>query len=740
MDELTGRVDAIVFTSEETGFTVAKVKVRANQEIAVVGNMPGLAPGETIRCLGEWKHHTRHGRQFEVNTYTLRAPADVYGIRKYLESGLVKGIGPMYARRIVDHFGVKTLEVIDEEPHRLTEVEGIGAKRLESIISCWQEQKAVREVMIFLQTHQVTPAFARKIYKVYGDSSIEKVKNNPYALARDIFGVGFKLADNIALNLGIGRTAPERIQAGIEHLLWEVSNEGHVCYPRDKLALHVAEQLGIDEGALVEAELNALEKNRRIVALTLPNEEGKIPCVWVRPLYQCETGIAAEFKRLKESACALRAVDLDKAVPWVSEKLRIEFAKEQKKAIEVSLVQKTHVITGGPGTGKSTITRAILAITSWLSSKILLAAPTGRAAKRLAEITRKKAFTLHSLLEFDFSNVGFKRNRDNPLNADLIIVDEASMIDTQLMYHFLKAVPETARLILIGDVDQLPSVGPGNVLKDCIASGVLAVTQLKEIFRQGKGSQIIVNAHRINEGKFPFLESKFPSDFLFFEIEQPEAIATKILSLVATELPERFSLRPLRDIQVLAPMKRGIIGIDNLNHLLQQKLNRETLALTRMGRTFYLGDKVMQIRNNYDKRVYNGDVGWIEAIDFEREVIVIDFDGRQIDYPFADSDELILAYAVSVHKYQGSECPCILLPVHTSHFKLLFRNLLYTGITRGKKLVVLLGTKRALAMAISRDDVKKRFTGLAFQLKQVLAAGAHKKVLEGKAKELFTSS
>ncbi len=740
MDELTGRVDAIVFTSEETGFTVAKVKVRANQEIAVVGNMPGLAPGETIRCLGEWKHHTRHGRQFEVNTYTLRAPADVYGIRKYLESGLVKGIGPMYARRIVDHFGVKTLEVIDEEPHRLTEVEGIGAKRLESIISCWQEQKAVREVMIFLQTHQVTPAFARKIYKVYGDSSIEKVKNNPYALARDIFGVGFKLADNIALNLGIGRTAPERIQAGIEHLLWEVSNEGHVCYPRDKLALHVAEQLGIDEGALVEAELNALEKNRRIVALTLPNEEGKIPCVWVRPLYQCETGIAAEFKRLKESACALRAVDLDKAVPWVSEKLRIEFAKEQKKAIEVSLVQKTHVITGGPGTGKSTITRAILAITSWLSSKILLAAPTGRAAKRLAEITRKKAFTLHSLLEFDFSNGGFKRNRDNPLNADLIIVDEASMIDTQLMYHFLKAVPETARLILIGDVDQLPSVGPGNVLKDCIASGVLAVTQLKEIFRQGKGSQIIVNAHRINEGKFPFLESKFPSDFLFFEIEQPEAIATKILSLVATELPERFSLRPLRDIQVLAPMKRGIIGIDNLNHLLQQKLNRETLALTRMGRTFYLGDKVMQIRNNYDKRVYNGDVGWIEAIDFEREVIVIDFDGRQIDYPFADSDELILAYAVSVHKYQGSECPCILLPVHTSHFKLLFRNLLYTGITRGKKLVVLLGTKRALAMAISRDDVKKRFTGLAFQLKQVLAAGAHKKVLEGKAKELFTSS
>ncbi len=721
MDELTGRVDAIVFTSEETGFTVAKIKVSASQEIAIVGNMPGLAPGETIRCRGAWKHHTRHGRQFEVDNYTLRAPADVYGIRKYLESGLVKGIGPMYARRIVDHFGVKTLDVIDEEPHRLTEVEGIGAKRLESIISCWQEQKAVREVMIFLQTHQVTPAFARKIYKVYGDRSIEKVKNNPYALARDIFGVGFKLADNIALNLGIGRTAPERLQAGIEHLLWEVSNEGHVCYPRDQLAVQVADQLGIDDGALVEVELGALEKDRRIAALTLPSGEDQISCVWVRPLYQCEIGIAAEFKRLEEGECALRQVALDKAIPWVSDKLRLTFAKEQREAIKVSLVQKTHVITGGPGTGKSTITRAILAITSWLSSKILLAAPTGRAAKRLAEITRKKAFTLHSLLEFDFSNGKFKKNRDHPLNADLIIVDEASMIDTQLMYHFLKAVPETARLILIGDVDQLPSVGPGTVLKDCITSGVLAVTQLKEIFRQGKGSQIIVNAHRINEGQFPFLESKFPSDFLFFDIEQPEEIAAKILSLVATELPKRFSLRPLRDIQVLAPMKRGVIGIDNLNHLLQQKLNRETLALTRMGRTFYLGDKVMQIRNNYDKKVYNGDVGWIEAIDFEREVVVIDFDGRYIDYPFADSDELILAYAVSVHKYQGSECPCILLPVHTSHFKLLFRNLLYTGITRGKKLVVLLGTKRALAMAIGRDDVKKRFTGLAFQLKQVLS-------------------
>ena len=407
---------------------------------------------------------------------------------------------------------------------------------------------------------------------------------------------------------------------------------------------------------------------------------------------------------------------VDKALEWVGEKLRLHFASEQEQAIAVSLQEKVHFITGGPGTGKSTITRAILAITSHLSPRILLAAPTGRAAKRLAEITRKKAFTIHSLLEFDFSSGTFKKNREDPLKADLMIIDEASMIDTQLMYHLLKAIPDTTRVILIGDIDQLPSVGPGNVLKDCIASKTLPVTRLKHIFRQGKGSQIVVNAHRINEGQFPFLQSKWKSDFLFYEYEDPQALAAKIVSLVKTELPEQFPFDPFWDIQVLAPMKRGVVGIDNLNYLLQREINRETLCFSRMGRTFYLRDKVMQIRNNYDKNVYNGDVGIIETIDVERQELLVNFDGRCVDYPFSESDELILAYAVSVHKYQGSECPCVIFPVHTSHFKLLFRNLLYTGITRGKKLVVLLGTKQALAMAIHRDDVKERFTGLQFHL------------------------
>ncbi|MEM7175757.1 MAG: ATP-dependent RecD-like DNA helicase [Chlamydiota bacterium] len=721
MDQITGLVDSIVFVSEETGFTVARLKSCSRELISIVGTMPGVAPGETIQCYGLWKHHAKHGRQFEVDRYELSAPADLYGIRKYLESGLVKGIGPTYAQRIVDQFGLDTLHVIDKEPHRLEEVEGIGKKRFQSILACWEEQKAIREVMIFLQSHQVTPAFARKIYKMYGNQSIEKVKQNPYALARDVFGIGFKIADNIALNLGIGRSAPKRIQAAIEHLLWELSSEGHVCYAIEQLIPQVGEQLGI-EAELVNDQIETLKKEKNLVSLEIPFGGQKRTCVWVRPLYYCEVGIAEELKRLYLANCHLRDVALDKAVDWVEQKLRIQFAPEQKRAIELSLCEKIHLITGGPGTGKSTITKAILTITVHLSSRIILAAPTGRAAKRLAEITRKKAFTIHSLLEFDFMTGKFKRNRENPLKADLLVIDEASMIDTQLMYHLLKAIPDTTRVIFIGDVDQLPSVGPGNVLKDCLASKVLPVTRLKHIFRQGKGSQIVVNAHRINEGKFPFIQSRFKSDFLFFELDQPEAIAEKIIALITTELPNQFPFRPIQDIQVLAPMKRGVIGIDNLNHLLQKKLNSETLYFSRMGRTFYLSDKVMQIRNNYDKKVYNGDVGWIQTIDLERETLSVSFDGYQVEYAFSESDELVLAYAVSVHKYQGSECPCVIFPVHTCHFKLLFRNLLYTGITRGKKLVILLGTKRALAMAINRDDVKQRFTGLAFHLQQTFAA------------------
>ena len=717
MDQLSGYIDTIVFSSEENGFTVARLKTPKQRDlITVVGSMPGINPGETLHCRGIWKHHARHGRQFEVENFELTAPVDILGIQKYLESGMVKGVGPVYAKRIVDTFGVKTLEVIDKHSHRLTEVPGIGAKRIEKIEECWSEQKSIRNVMIFLQTHQVRPSFAQKIFKRYGEESIEKVKENPYVLAKEIYGVGFKTADELAQNLGIAKDSPLRIKAGIEHVLWELSNDGNVCYLKEAFIPEAEKILGID-GTLIAEQIGALEMEGHVMEDTL---EGK-PHIWVRPLYNAEWGVARELRRIYESPCKIRTVTLDKAVDWAQETHRIRFAKEQKFAIERSLEDKIHVITGGPGTGKSTITRAILSITSKVTDKITLAAPTGRAAKRMSEITGRKAFTIHSLLEFDFNGGGFKRNRDNPLTSRLIIIDEASMIDTLLMYSLLKAIPDETRLIFIGDIDQLPSVGPGNVLKDMIYSKTLPVSRLKRIFRQGKGSRIVANAHQINAGYFPETENEQGSDFVFFNVESPDEILQKIIELIEQHIPSKLPLNPIDDIQVLSPMKKGIIGTDNLNHALQQRLNPQSLHLIRMGRHFNIHDKVMQIRNNYDKKVYNGDVGRITAINMEEQQLTVTFDGKEVPYDFCDIDELMLAYAVSIHKYQGSECPCVIIPVHTSHFKLLFRNLLYTGITRGKKLVILLGTKRALAIAVKTDNVKTRYTGLQHFLEETLA-------------------
>ncbi|MCB1107552.1 MAG: ATP-dependent RecD-like DNA helicase [Chlamydiia bacterium] len=714
MDQLSGFIDSLVFASEETGFTVARLKVpRQIDFITIVGSMPGVSPGETLHCQGVWKHHSRHGRQFEVQSYTVTAPVDLLGIQKYLESGMVKGVGPVYAKRIVDVFGVSTLEVIDKEPHRLTEVPGIGVKRVEKIQACWGEQKSIRSVMIFLQAHQVRPSFAQKIFRRYGEESIDKVKTNPYVLAKEVYGIGFKTADELAQNLGIAKDSPLRIKAGIEHVLWELSNEGHVCYLKEAFIPEAEKILEID-GALIAKELSALEGEGHIMEDVIEEKA----YLWIRPLYNAEWGVARELSRLYQAPSKIRPVLLDKAIEWAEEKHRIRFAKEQKKAIAKSLEEKVHIITGGPGTGKSTITRAILSITSKVTDKITLAAPTGRAAKRMSEITGKKAFTIHSLLEFDFNEGGFKRTRDNPLTCRLLIIDEASMIDTLLMYNLLKAIPDETRVIFIGDIDQLPSVGAGNVLKDMIFSETLPISRLKWIFRQGKGSRIVANAHRINAGYFPETEHEKGSDFAFFEVDSPEEILSKIIQLIEHHIPEKFPFNPIDDIQVLSPMKKGIIGTDNLNHALQQRLNPQSLHLIRMGRHFNIHDKVMQIRNNYDKKVYNGDVGRITAINMEEGELTVTFDGKEVLYDFCDIDELMLAYAVSIHKYQGSECPCVIIPVHTSHFKLLFRNLLYTGITRGKKLVVLLGTKKALAIAVKTDNVKTRYTGLQHFLKE----------------------
>lgn len=703
MEEIFGYIDNIIFASEENGFTVARLKEPKKADgTLILGTMPGLQPGENIHCKGVWKMHPKHGRQFEVESYELKIPTDLLGIQKYLESGMIKGIGPAYAERIVKEFGTETLQVIDETPDKLLRIPGIGEGRLKKIKECWVDQRETRDVMIFLRGHGVSPSYAHKIYKTYGNACIEKVKTNPYSLAQEIKGIGFKSADKIAQNLGIAKDSPARIDAGIEFILWELSNDGHVCYPKLELLPAVKESLDIEE-ALIQNRLEELIQQSKVIL----NEDH----VYVKPLYLAELGIARQLHRLMQASCALREVDVPKALEWTQEKFRIHFAEEQKQAVAMGVAEKMLIITGGPGTGKSTITKAILAICEKLTKKILLAAPTGRAAKRMSEITYKRAFTIHSLLEMDFQTGQFKKDANNPLDCDLIIVDEASMIDTFLMHHLLKAIPDHARVIFVGDIDQLPSVGPGNVLRDIIESEQIPVCILKEIFRQAKGSQVVVNSHRINQGFFPDLSHKPNSDFVYHEAGTPEEILTIIIDLLI-ELPKKYRFHPMRDIQILSPMRRGVIGIENLNVVLQEKFNPSSTPLFNRGRKFLQGDKVMQIRNNYQKEVYNGDVGFIDEVDTAEQMLTVYFDDKLVIYEFGELDELELAYAVSIHKYQGSECPCIIIPIHTSHFKLLYKNLLYTGITRGKRLVALVGSKKAIGMAVHNEDVRKRYTGL----------------------------
>ncbi|MBI5272798.1 MAG: ATP-dependent RecD-like DNA helicase [Chlamydiia bacterium] len=715
MDELKGTVEAIVYAQPENGFTVARLKEPGKKEFTViVGCIPALQPGEAVCCRGAWKVHPSHGRQFEVADYTVEMPSDLAGIQKYLESGLVKGIGPVFAKKIVDLFGTQTLQVIEETPHRLYEIAGLGEKKVEKLKSCWKEQRFIRDIMIFLRTYGVSPAYAQRIYKVYGEQSIAKVQENPYNLAKDIFGIGFKLADAVAQKLGFALHSPERLSAGIQHVLWELAGEGHTCYPEaDFLPLATA-TLEVDV-SLLEGVIQSLVTKKALVR--------KAPLLWLGSFFSYEQGIAQSFLRLKEHAQKIRQIDTERAADWAQEKLRIRFADQQRQAVIQALTDKVHVITGGPGTGKSTITNAILGVTLKLTDKVLLAAPTGRAAKRLTQITHRKAFTIHALLEMDFASGGFKRGADNPLDCDLLIVDEASMIDTALLFHLLRALPGDARLLLVGDIDQLPSVGPGTVLRDVIQSSLVGVTRLTEIFRQARGSLIITNAHRINHGEFPSIDTPPESDFHYIEAETPEAIQQVILELVSKEIPARWNLDPFDEIQVLSPMKRGVIGAELLNESLQTLLNPSQTPLFRAGRRFHVGDKVMQIQNDYDRKVYNGDIGRIGTIDPSEQTVVVVFDERNVSYDFSDLDELVLAYATSVHKYQGSECPCIVIPVHTSHFKLLHRNLLYTAVTRGKRQVYLVGTKKAIAIAIHNDQVQNRYTGLEAALRSCASRG-----------------
>ena len=713
LDSIKGHVEVIIFVQPDNGFTVARLKEAHKKELTViVGYLPSIQPGEMIVCKGMWKIHPSHGKQFEVSDCQVEIPCDLVGIQKYLESGLVRGIGPVFAKKIVDRFGIDTLKVIDEMPDRLLEISGLGKGKKEKIVECWNQQRSIRKVMIFLRAHGVSPAFAQKIFKAYGDQSIEKVSSNPFQLAKDIFGIGFKTADALAQKLGLPLHSPERISAGIQYVLWELTNDGHTCYPQKELIPAVKAMLEV-EIELIETQLNLLCQKKELILEEIESE----PTIWLKTFYAYEQGIAQDLKRLLQSPQSLRAIDIVKACEWVQAQLRISFALQQKEAIQKALHDKIHIITGGPGTGKSTITNAILEISSKLTKKILLAAPTGRAAKRLSEITHRKAFTLHALLEWDPISGGFKRSRSNPLSCDLIIIDEASMIDTPLLFSLLRAIPDYTRVIFVGDIDQLPSVGPGTVLRDLIASKLIGITRLTEIFRQAKGSKIITNAHRINHGDFPEIYTDPKSDFHFIEAQTPEAILQVILQLVAKEIPAQHNFHPIDEIQVLSPMKRGIIGIETLNDELQNVLNPSNRPFFRAGRRFHENDKVMQIRNDYNKKICNGDIGRIEKIDLEEQEMIVTFEDKSVAYEFSELDELVIAYAASVHKYQGSECPCIVLPIHTTHFKMLHRNLLYTGVTRGKKQVYVVGTKQALAIAIHNDQVLKRFTGLAQRLK-----------------------
>jgi exodeoxyribonuclease V alpha subunit len=716
VEELFGHIERITFQNNENGYTVAQLQVKGRKElICIVGVMPMLQAGETVRCQGQWKQHLVYGQQFTVETFRIEKPADILGIKKYLSSGLIKGIGSAYAERIVEKFGLDTLEIIDRSPQELLQVEGLGKKRVDSIKSCWSQQKSIRDVMIFLQAHGVSPGFAQKVFKAYGNESIQIVTADPYRLARDLHGVGFKSADSMAQKMGIPKESNGRIAAGIEYLLHELADEGHVCYPAGELLKLAEETLEVSQ-ALIEPQLKNLGQEQRVEIAEMGFSGALETFVWLRPLFMAEIGICKQLSRLRRCPSHLRSVDAARALDWVQLRLQLQLAENQRQAVAQSLSEKLQIITGGPGTGKSTITKAILAIMEVLTDKIVLAAPTGRAAKRLSEITGKKARTIHSLLEYDFNKKQFKRGFDAPLDCDLIIIDESSMIDTYLMYSLLKAIPNQAKAIFLGDINQLPSVGPGNVLKDMLSSQCLPVTTLNQVFRQAAGSRIITNAHRINQGLFPDISNMSDSDFYFMEAETPEQVRTNILSLATQRLPKKYGFDPFTQIQVLAPMRKGIIGIDNLNTSLQELMNfrmhSQTEPLLWGGKRFLPGDKVMQIRNDHQREVYNGDIGRIASIDAAEQLMTVKIDERNVIYEFSDLDDLVLAYAVSVHKYQGSECPCIIMPLHTTHFKLLHRNLLYTGVTRGRQLVVLVGSKKALALAVKNDEVKRRYTGL----------------------------
>ena len=707
---LAGLVERVTFHNAENGFCVLRAKARGHRDlVTVVGHAATISAGEWVTASGEWVNDRTHGQQFKARFLKTSAPTSIDGIEKYLGSGMIRGIGPVYAKKLVRAFGEKVFDTIEAEPERLREVTGIGPVRAKRITDAWAEQKVVREIMVFLHEHGVGTARAVRIYKTYGADAVQVMSENPYRLARDIRGIGFKTADAIAMKLGIEKTAMIRVRAGISFALTEAMDEGHCGLPTDEL-IPLAEKLLEVPQELIRTAVDLELSEGSVIA----DRVGETPCVFLAGLYRAERGIADRLMRLANGKLPWPWIDPDKAMPWVEQRSGLQLAESQKTAIRLALVSKVLVITGGPGVGKTTIVNSILRVLSAKGARLLLCAPTGRAAKRMTEATGFEAKTIHRLLEVDPKGGGFKRDGDNQLECDLLVVDEASMVDVMLMQALMKAVPDSSALLIVGDIDQLPSVGPGQVLADIIASGAVPVVRLTEVFRQAAASRIIVSAHRINQGSMPDLSPPgVDSDFYFVQADDPETAVPRIVELVKSRIPRRFGLDPIRDIQVLCPMNRGGVGARSLNIELQAALNPAgERKVERFGWTFAPGDKVMQIENDYDKEVYNGDIGYIDDVDPDAGELKASFDGRSVTYGFGELDTLVPAYAATIHKSQGSEYPAVVIPIMTQHYAMLQRNLLYTGITRGKKLVVLVGQKKAVAIAVRNVSGRRRWSKL----------------------------
>jgi exodeoxyribonuclease V alpha subunit len=712
-ERLSGSVERVTFHSEETGFCVLRTKVKGHRDlVTVIGSAACITAGEYIECQGSWINDKQHGLQFKAQHLNVVAPTTLEGIEKYLGSGMVKGIGPHFAKKLVGAFGEAVFDVIETTPDRLTELEGIGAKRKARVVSAWAEQKAIKNIMVFLQSHGVGTARSVRIYKTYGDQAIEKVRENPYRLALDIHGIGFKTADSLAERLGIAKDACIRAQAGVRHVLQTLCDEGH-CAALHQQLLNASHGLLAIPVPIIEEAIWHEIKEENLVADTI---NGQV-CLYPVSLYQAEVKSAAHLQRLLHGEPPWGPIDCEKAIPWVEEKTSLILSDSQRQAIATVLQHKVSIITGGPGVGKTTIVNSLLKIYRAKRLSVALCAPTGRAAKRLTETTGLTAKTIHRLLDFEPKTYGFKHGQDNLLATDVLIIDESSMIDIVLLNHLLKAIPTHAAVIFVGDIDQLPSVGSGAVLSDLMQSGVISTVRLTEIFRQAASSQIITNAHRVNQGHMPLPNGGDTSDFFTLYSESPEEIHTQLLQLVAERLPGHYACDPVRDIQVLTPMNRGGLGSRGLNVDLQKRLNGDAEPkINRFGSTYAPGDKIIQGVNNYDKDVFNGDIGFISSIDLEEGIVNIQFDQRIVNYDLHELDEINLAYAISIHKSQGSEFPIVVMPIVMQHYMLLARNLVYTGITRGKKLVILLGQKKAVGMAVSNNKEANRLTKLAQRL------------------------